>query len=179
MLNHLCTLWLSMAEELTARLDFDIGYFWEDMSYKNGPLISPAMFREFMTPCYRRFTDFLASRGIRKSIVDTDGNVEKLIPLFLEAGVNMMYPFERQAGNDLLEYRKRYPELVMMAGFDKNTLFKGKQQIDAELDLMTAMVKKGGFIPHADHWLPHNVSWENFKYYREKLNAIIDSTKVL
>lgn len=84
----------------------------------------------------KRIISFLRSKKIEKSVVDTDGNVEKLIPLFLEAGVNMLYPFERQAGNDLAAYRKKYPGVAMVGGFDKNTLFKGKEDIDKELEKM-------------------------------------------
>ena len=179
MAEHLCELWFAIAEELTEKLDFDILYFWEDMSYKQGSLISPDMIRKYMLPYYKRIIDFMKSKGTETVMIDTDGYVGELIEVFGEVGVNLFTPFERQAGNDLMIYRKKYPNLIMMGGFDKNTLFKGKEYIDKELKLMTDMIKMGGFIPHADHWIPHNASWENFKYYRNRLNEIIDSTEVL
>ena len=178
-LEHLCNLWLSIAEELTAEIDFDLAYFWEDMSGKNGSLISPKIFEEFMTPYYKRINSFLRSKGINKSLVDTDGNVEGLIPLFNEAGVNIIYPFERQAGNDLFAYRKKYPDLIMMGGFDKNTLYKGKDAIDREFEVIKSLISQGGYIPFCDHLIPPNASWDSFKYYREKLNKIIDSTEII
>lgn len=178
-LNHLCELWILIAEELISKIDFDMACFWEDMSGKNGPLISPSTFREFMTPCYKRVTDFLKSNGIKNSLVDSDGNVNKLIPLLMEAGVNEMYPFERQAGNDPVKIRNKYPELRIWGGFDKNTLYKGKEYIDKELEMIPYLIKKGGYIPFADHLVPPNCSWENFKYYRNRLKEIIYSTKVL
>ena len=178
-LNHLCNLWISIAEELISKIDFDIACFWEDMSGKNGSLISPATFREFMTPCYKKMTSFLKSNGIKNILVDTDGNVDGLIPLFMEAGLNSMYPFERQADNDPVKIRDNYPELRMWGTFDKNTLYKGKDYIDKELEMMSYLIKKGGFIPFADHLVPPNCSWENFKYYRNNLKRIIYSTKVL
>ena len=172
-------LWISIAEELTSKFDFDAAFFWEDMSYNKGSLISPAMFKEFITPYYKKLTDFLISKGIKKFLVDTDGRVSGLIPLFIEAGINMMCPFERQAGNDLIEYRKNYPDFVFLGGFDKNTLLKENEDIDRELDIISELIKKNGFIPFADHWIPHNVSWGKFKYYRNKLNQIINNSKVL
>ncbi|MCL5072285.1 MAG: hypothetical protein M1308_15550 [Actinobacteria bacterium] len=178
-LNHLCNLWINIAEELTSKIDFDVACFWEDMSGKSGSLISPATFREFMTPNYKRITDFIKSRGIKNCLVDTDGKVNELIPLFWEAGVNSMYPFERQAGNDLIEIRKNYPDLIMWGGFDKNTLFKGREYIDKEIEIIKILIKQGGYIPFADHLIPPNCSWENFKYYRYKLKDIIYSSKVL
>ena len=178
-LDHLCNLWLSIAEELTACLDFDMVSFWEDMSGKQGPLISPKIFKEFMAPCYKKLINLLKSRGLKFFLVDTDGKVDQLIPLFLEVGVNVMLPFEQQAGNDLIELKKMFPELRMMGGFDKNTLYKGKEFISKELEKMPELIKMGGFIPYADHDIPPNSSWENFKYYRNKLQDIIFSTEVL
>ena len=90
-----------------------------------------------------------------------------------------MYPFEQQADNDLIKIRKQYPELRMTGGFDKNTLFKGREYIDRELEKMEFLIKKGGYIPYADHLIPPNSSWENFKYYRDRLNEVIYSTRVL
>ncbi|MBM3707374.1 MAG: hypothetical protein FJW69_03380 [Actinobacteria bacterium] len=177
--NHLCQLWLYISEELTSKMDYDIAFFWEDMSGKNGPLISPSTFREFMSPYYKKLITFLKSRGVKNFVVDTDGNVEKLIPLFMEVGINIIYPFERQADNDLVAIRKKYPSLGMMGGFDKNALSRGKFFIDEELDIIKYLITKGGYIPFGDHLIPPNCSWENFKYYRERLNRIIDSAEVL
>lgn len=178
MVEHLCNLWLGIAEELTSKVDFDLAYFWEDMAGKKGSLISPSIFKEYMSPYYKKITGFLKTIGIDKFVVDTDGKVDELIPLFLESGVNMMYPFEQQAGNDLIEYRKKYPELVICGGFDKNALYKGKDAIDKELEKIKYLISRGGYIPYGDHFIPPNASWDNFKYYREKLNHIIDNTEI-
>lgn len=177
--DYMCDFWINIAEELISKMDFDAVVFWEDMSGKNGSLISPQTFREFMTPYYKRIVGFLKNKGMKNFIVDTDGNVSGLIPLFLEAGVNGMYPFEQQATNDLIEIRKKYPELVMLGGFDKNTLLKDKAAIDRELEKMGWMINAGGYIPFADHLIPPNSPWENFRYYREKLKEIIFNNAVL
>ena len=178
-LEHFCKLWILMAEKLTSSIEFDVAVFWEDMSGKQGSLISPTTFREFMTPQYKKLIDFLKSRKIRHFNVDSDGNVAGLIPLFLEIGINSMYPFEQQAGNDLLWIRKRFPELKMMGGIDKNILSKDTEHIDKELKMLPYLINQGGYIPYIDHTIPPNSSWENFKYYRDKLNQIIDSTRIL
>ncbi|MBM3712499.1 MAG: hypothetical protein FJW56_03565 [Actinobacteria bacterium] len=177
-LGHLCQLWIYMAEELLPQMDFDIACFWEDMSGKQGSLISPATFKEFMTPGYKELIGFLKSKGIKYFVVDTDGRVDELIPLFLECGVNFMYPFEQQAGNDMINLRKSFPELVMMGGFNKNVLSGTKEAIDKELEKIPALISAGGYIPCADHLIPPNCSWENFKYYRDALSRVIFSTRV-
>ncbi|MCL4376980.1 MAG: hypothetical protein M1409_01160 [Actinobacteria bacterium] len=171
--NYLCDFWIQISEEILNKADIDCVLFWEDMSGKNGSLISPKLFREFMTPCYKRIIDFLKSKGLKDFIVDTDGDVSGLIPLFLEAGITGMYPFEVQAGNNLLEIRKKYPELQIFGGIDKNELAKDKKAIHSELARVGEMIERGGYFPYADHLIPPNVSWENFKYYRTRLKEII------
>ena len=179
MADHLTNLWLAIDEEQTAEFDFDVLYFWEDMSYKQGSLISPAMIREFMLPYYKKIIDFGKSKGINHVYLDTDGLVDELIPVFSEVGVDLFTPMERRAGNDIIKYRKKYPNMMMMGGFDKSVFLEGRDAIDRELEVMRELIKFGGFVPHVDHWVPHNVSWDDFIYYREKLNSIIDSTQVL
>lgn len=178
-LEHLCRLWISMAEELTSKFDFDIAVFWEDMAGKQGSLISPSIFREFMMQQYRKLIDFTKSKGIKLFNVDSDGDVNELIPLFVEAGITSMYPFEQQAGNDIVKIRKKYPELGIIGGIDKNIFIKGKKDIDKELEKASYLIKKGGYIPYIDHMVPPNSPWQDFKYYRNRLNKIIDSTTVL
>lgn len=178
-LKYLADFWIDCCSELLEHFEVDAAFFWEDMAGRNGPQISPAMFREFMTPLYKRIIGAMKSRGIKHFIVDNDGNLDVILPLFIECGLTGIYPVERQAGNNLLEIRKKYPDLQIMGGFNKNVLAFDKRAIDEELSSMGEMIKMGGFIPFADHTIPPNASWENFKYYREQLKDIIYSTKVL
>ena len=70
----------------------DQACFSEDMAYKAGPMISPKMVREFMLFPYKRMTSFLRRHGVDTIIVDSDGNVNALIPVWLEAGFNGITP---------------------------------------------------------------------------------------
>jgi hypothetical protein len=181
--SYLCDFWIYYCEELLKYSDFDYAYIWEDMASKNGMLVSPSIFDEFMRPYYLRLTGFLKSRGIKNIIVDSDGFVEELIPLLESVGVSGLFPVEKQAGNNLFRIRKNHPGFALLGGFNKAVLRDGNGNLEIELanELLEIreMIKKGGFIPHGDHSIPPDVSWANFKSYREQLNKIIDSTKVL
>lgn len=144
-------------------------FFWEDMCYRNGPLISPAMFREFMLPRYRRITDLVRGCGVDVIFVDSDGDVAQLIPLWLEAGINGVYPMEVAAGMDVAALRGEYgQDLLMTGGIDKRVLVLGKEAIDRELERVIPVAEKGGFVPHIDHAIPHDVPYANFAYYWEE-----------
>jgi uroporphyrinogen decarboxylase len=149
-------------------------FFWEDMCYRNGPLISPPMFRRFMLPRYRRITDLARSKGIDVIGVDSDGNVEELIPLWLQSGINGVYPMEVAAGMDVVKLRREYgKELLMTGGIDKRVLAQDRQAIDEELAAKLPLAEQGGYIPHIDHGIPHDVSYDNFAYYFHRKKSLL------
>ena len=173
-MNYLADFWIQLWGEVLSEIKVDCCYFHEDMAYRTGPFISPEMFREFMLPPYQRLTAFLRDMGLRIFLVDNDGNLEKLISLFLEAGITGVYLVEVQAGNDIVSMRKKYPRLQILGGIDKMAIARGKEAIDKELDSKVPFVlRTGGYVPHIDHQTPPDVSWEDFKYYRSRLHEMI------
>ena len=170
MMDHLADLWARLYERVLSRVRVDCIHIWEDMSYKNGPLISPELFDRFMVPAYRRVTDVARSHGVNVVLVDTDGDCTKLVPLFLKGGVTGLYPFEVQAGMDVVQVREAYPQLQILGGINKRELAAGPERIDGELERrIPPMIPRGGYIPMADHQVPPDVSWENYLHYRRKL----------
>lgn len=150
------------------RLDY--ANIWEDMSYRTGPLISPSLFKEFLLPRYRRVTRYLAEKGVETIMVDTDGNHEALTPLFLEAGVNCLYPLEAHAGMDARALRKKYGQRLRLIGnIDKTALAMGRDAIRSEVEAKLPLVKQGGYIPSVDHAVPSDVPLENYRYYVQLL----------
>ncbi len=164
---------IRIIDKIMQYTDFDYFVFWEDMSYKNGPLLSPELFKKYLVPRYKRVTDFLRSKGIDIIFVDSDGDVNKLVPLWLEAGINGVLPFEVQAGMDVNAFRKEYGrDLLMFGGLNKNVLAEGPAQIDAELRRVAPLVADGGYIPWLDHSVPPNVSFDNFLYFMDGLEKL-------
>ncbi len=141
--------------------------FWEDMAYKSGPLISPAMVRKFMMPRYKKITDLLHSYGVDVIFVDSDGNINQLIPLWLEVGINFVWPLEVAAHNDAVALRKKYGKNLIMSGtIDKRALAKGKEAIREEvMSKVPFLLEQGGYFPGVDHAVPPDVTFENYCYY--------------
>jgi uroporphyrinogen-III decarboxylase len=173
-MNSLADFWCAIYDQVLNQIDVDLALIWEDMCYKTAPLISPAHFREFMLAPYQKLTGVFRDHGIKVILTDTDGNFWKLIPLFLEAGVTGLYPFEVAAGMDVVKVREAFPKLQMLGGIDKRALAAGRGAIDTELEAkVPGLLGHGGFIPHVDHAVPPDVSWDNFMYYRQRLNQMI------
>lgn len=172
-LNTFTEVWMAVYSEVLARVSVDHWQIWEDVSYGTGPMISPAMVREYMLPYIKRIGDFFKARGIRHILLDTDGNCYSIIPPLIEAGVTGMYPFETHCGMDLGKVRQLYPKLQIMGGIAKSEIAKGKARIDEILQPVEAVLRTGGCVPFCDHFIPPDVSFENFSYYRTRLNKII------
>jgi uroporphyrinogen decarboxylase len=140
------------------------------MAYKTGPLISPAMARKFMLPRYRRVVEFLRRRGVAHISLDSDGDIYSLIPVWLEAGIDTLYPFEAQCGMDVNRVRREFGrDLRMLGNFDKRAIARGRLFIDAEFDRLRPVIREGGYIPWVDHSCPPDISWTNFSYYMDRL----------
>ena len=174
-LSFFTDFYINIYKNTLAQTDVDYVLIWEDICYKNGPLISPACFEEFISPCYIRLIDALRSLGVKNFFVDTDGNCESLIPIFMKTGVNGFYPFEVQARMNIEHIREKYPDLIIMGGIDKKALANGKTAIDRELEKVRRMLPKGGYIPYTDHAVPPDVSFDNYSYYCRGLKDIISS----
>jgi uroporphyrinogen decarboxylase len=148
----------------------DVVYFWEDICFNSGPMISPDTAREFLLPHYQRITSFCREHGVRWFALDSDGRLDHLIPVWLEGGINILYPVEiGTCGNDVAAFRQRFGRgMRYMGGFDKRLLAQGPAAIDAELRRLAPLIREGGFIPFCDHHVPPDVPLANFQHY---LNA--------
>ena len=174
--EHMTRLKLRVLERALEQVKLDGAWLSEDMAYNQGPLLSPAMYRKFILPYYKRLTAFLAHYGVDIVVVDSDGNVNQLVPLLIESGVTVAMPFEVRAGNDVREIRRKFPRFGIIGGIDKMALLAGKAAIDAELEKMKELLPLGGFIPTVDHRVPPDVPYANYVYYlEEKWRIIHDS----
>jgi uroporphyrinogen decarboxylase len=126
-----------------------------------------------MAPNYIKIVKFAKAHNIPVVSVDTDGNVNTLLPLFNECGINLVLPFEVQAGCDIVEYKKKYPRICIHGGIDKNKIALGQKEIDNELDRIGELFELSGYIPSLDHLIPPDISYKDFTYFIKKLKERI------
>jgi len=163
-------------ERVSARVPIDQLGVHEDMAGKSGPLAGPRQVREFIQPYYRKIWDMLRDRGARLFSQDSDGNMESVIPAFLDAGINLMYPMEPAAGMDIVKTRKQYgTRLAFMGGIDKHVLRRSREEIVAELEYkIPPMVRAGGCLLGLDHRIPNGTPLAHYRFYIEKAWEIIE-----
>lgn len=172
--REMCAFWEDFVSQTLAPI-LDAGIIdglglSEDMAYKEKPMISPQMAREFLQPCYDHWLGEAKSAGVRIFDMDSDGRVDLLLPLWVEAGFNVCDPMEVAAGNDLMQLRRRFGKrLAYTGGVDKRRMAEGGKSIETELERLAPVIADGGYIPGCDHGVPPDVSWPNFLHYSRLL----------
>jgi len=145
----------------------------EDMAYKTKSMISPAMAREFCLPSWVKWTRRLRSAGCPIIEVDSDGFIGELIPLWIEAGINVCSPIEVAAGCDVADFRRQFGrQMAYIGGVDKRIMAKGGKEIQKHLAHLEPIVRDGGYIPACDHAVPADVSWPKYVEYARLLAKI-------
>ncbi|MHB0938819.1 MAG: uroporphyrinogen decarboxylase/cobalamine-independent methonine synthase family protein [Armatimonadota bacterium] len=168
-LTYQCT-----KEVLKTGAKFDYGHYWEDICFKNGPLIAPQVFMEKVGPHYRRINELMNSYGLDIVSLDCDGMIDSLIPTWIQNGVNTMFPIEVGTWNaSIAPWRAQYgKEIRGVGGMNKLVFAYDFAAIDAEVERLKPLVELGGFIPCPDHRIPLDATWDNVRYYCDRMHAV-------
>ena len=166
MVEIACLLVEDFLDQVLDEIDFDYASGWEDICFKNGPIISLDFFEKVVVPRYKRIGDKIHAAGIDVWYTDCDGDVRPLLPGFLEAGINCLFPYEVNSCEHPATLLEKFgKELRLMGGVDKMELGKGPEAIKAYLDSLVRSVERGGYIPFCDHRCPPNVKPKDYLYY--------------
>lgn len=69
----------------------------DDVADQRGPMVSPDSYRKFIKPRHRRFFDMVHSRSDAKVLFHSDGSLPKLLPDFIEIGIDFINPVQVSA----------------------------------------------------------------------------------
>ena len=161
---------------------FDFAHYWEDICFKNGPLLSPDMFHELCAKHYKKRNDLCHAYGIDIISLDCDGVTEKLLPTWFETGVNTMFPIEIGVwGDQFAPARAKYGKGMLGVGvMDKTVLRQDNAAVDAEIERLKPIIALGGFLPCPDHRLMPGTKFELVQYYAEEIkNFVFKMLKIL
>lgn len=159
-------------------LPADIVYIMEDLSGKNGPMLSPDLFDEFVGSYYKKLIPVLKQKGVKHVFVDTDGDFNKIIPNFIKAGVDGFLPMDVNAGMDIVKVRREFPKLKFIGGYNKLCIAEGKEAIDREFERLMPVIRQGGYIPGCDHQVAPSTSLNNYMYYIKRLHEVMQQAGV-
>ena len=166
MVDDLTSFWVATFAQVVPDVRLDQITFFEDMCATRGPLIGPAMMREFLAPGYRKVIGALKDMGVREFWIDSDGGFAPLLPEMMACGITGTSPCEVQADMDAGELRAAFPTLNLCGGIDKRALVRGPAAIEDELRRRFATAwQKGRYCPSLDHGAPPDIPWAHAQHY--------------
>ncbi len=166
-----------LAERILAEVSIDAAVFSEPIGDNGGPLISPAMYEEFVLSSYEPVLQVLRRHGVETLVFLTYANARLLIPSILERGFNCLWACE--VFDEAMDYRDIRREfgrdLRLIGGIDLDALRKGREAIRAEIEaVVPPLLASGGYVPLADGRVREDVAFEDYAYYRETLRSVLE-----
>jgi hypothetical protein len=147
-----------------------------DFGSQNGPMCSDELYREVYLPYYRRMTDWIHQNTNWKVFKHCCGSIRSLIPLIIEAGIDILNPVQNSAADmDAGELKKEFGDRITFWGggvdTQKTLPFGSPQEV---FDQVTERIKiynrGGGFVFNTIHNTQAGVPVENF-------TAMIDAVR--
>ncbi len=148
-------------------------WIYGDMAYNHATLCSPAAYRSLIWPQHHRLCEWAKKRGM-KVIYHTDGNVNAVLDLYVEAGIDVLQPLECKAGMDLGQLVPSHGDRLSFFGnIDVMVLIRGDLgEIENEISAkFAAGMRNKGYLYHSDHSIPPQVSWD---LYQSIINFVQD-----
>ncbi len=123
----------------------------DDYGAQNNPLISPKIFNEIFLPARKDLNTFIKKKApSAKVFMHSDGAIFRLIPAFIESGVDVLNPVEPDAtGNDPLRLKQEFgSEIVFHGHLDNKGAMRGSlQDVQHELArIKSTIAVDGGYI---------------------------------
>ena len=157
LLKHIVDYYLAVSQRiLDAASDvIDIFFIGNDFGGKNGPLIGPNMFAQFILPQLRRLIDLGHSYALKVQL-HCCGGFEPLIPLMVDAGLDALHAVQPNCrGMDLQTLKTEYGDRILFNGaidshhvLINGTPAKVRHEVRRVLDIM---MPGGGYVAGASH----------------------------
>jgi hypothetical protein len=165
-----------LLDKLLAEAAVDYATFYEPIASNHGPVISPAMFRHFVLPGYRKVLKLVARHGVRLRILcTTGGNLSALLPDLIEAGINGFWISNiRDAGMSYAELRRTYgPDIALIGGIDTTCLAQDESAIRRAVEeTVPGLLRDGHYLPCLDDRPRNHHPFRQYRYFRQLLAEI-------
>jgi uroporphyrinogen decarboxylase len=136
--------WMLVVADHVCQMGFDVFVSTDDLAFKTGPFMSPAMFRDLVMPRHRRVAEKISIPWV----IHSDGDVMPYLEDFLSLGITGLHPNEKGAMNIRATKREYGDRICLLGNVDLNILGMGTQQdVEEEVrDLIRDVGPGGGYI---------------------------------
>jgi uroporphyrinogen decarboxylase len=157
-------------DKVGAHIDF-IEIPGDDYGGMEDLMISPDHFRSMFKPALRRIVESVKSyRADLPVVFHTDGVIKRIIPDFLEIGIDVLNPLEPLPANDWPEIKQAYGDrLCFMGGVDLRNALTGSKD-DVEKDVrrcINTFAGGGGYMLTSANHMQADIPPENIRHMFE------------
>jgi len=151
--------WMIVVAERVCQMGFDVFVSTDDLAFKTGPFLSPALFRDLVMPRHQR----VAEKITIPWVLHSDGDVMPYMEDFLSLGITGLHPNEKGA-MDIRAMKREYGDRICLLGnVDLNILGMGTpEDVEEEVrDLIRDVGPGGGYIVTSGNTLAGYLRPEN------------------
>jgi hypothetical protein len=146
-----------------ASLGFKYLFGGIDFAGNDGPMYSPAAFRDLILPRLKRVSEACRKAGARH-LFASDGNLWPVADaLFKESGIDGYYEIDRQAGMDLNLLRDRFPDLILIGNMSSSVIHLGSREdvVSEVRSCLETALRRGRIIAGVSNYLVPGTPPEN------------------
>lgn len=159
--------------KLSVEAGADIILLGDDYAYKSGLMMSIEHFKRFILPGLSKIVETIKSCGAF-CIKHTDGDINSIVDLIINTGIDVLNPFEPYANMDIYKYKRTIGDkITLMGNLDCGDLLTRRSPEEVEIEvksLIEELAPNGGYIMSSSNTIHSGVKPEN-------LIAMIDATK--
>jgi len=163
-------------DRVLSKVPVDYAAFYEPIAANTGPVISPAMFKRFAMPGYRKVLGLLEKFNVPLRILcTTGGNLTSILPPLIDAGINGLWISNiRDAGMEYRALRKTFgPDLALIGGIDAGALSQDGNAVRKTVEeTVPPLLESGRYLPCLDDRPRSNISFAQYRLFRELLEEI-------
>jgi hypothetical protein len=167
-----------MLEKTMQDVNPEFIYLSEPISNNDGPLISPAMFEEFMIPVYERIVATARGLGCDNILLSTYGDTSLLFPILIDAGISMLWISEAAEVPELhyCQIRSEFgPDLGLIGGIPLSILRSESPDVIRNTleEIVSPLLHSGRYVPLAGGRVREEIPWSVYECYREVLAELV------
>ena len=136
--------WFTRLIERAVAAGLDILFSGDDVAYKSGTYMEPALFKKIYSPHARKMYAPALRAGV-PIIFDCDGDPSQIMDMIVELGCSAHFPVDA-AGLDYREHKRRWGDrLTMVGALDLDPLIRlGPREVEAYVKEVVLDMKEGG-----------------------------------
>jgi uroporphyrinogen decarboxylase len=144
-----------------------------DYGNKNGPWLSPSMFRRFVKPALEKHVNEFRRKGAFV-VVHSDGYIMPLLADMVDAGINAYQGIDVIAGMNLKEVKEKYGDRICLVGNVDPRIIEYGSKADVEREVNRCLREGGkeGYVLSASANISVNTNAENFIHMVEYAKKI-------